>query len=196
MSNEQWSRSQVAKSVKIVKQSDQLLNDPKKHFVCEVYFCQKKYIFDPERSTNCAKSSFSVKIIYELPYFWPIIFVTYFNSFTYHVKDYKVASFDIWQIILSRISIDFFLVFWYVFSCRIQYFGPKIEKNYQFTLFCSQRSILKSKLRPKKERSIRKYGKSPNEVSFFERNITGHPAFSAKLINYQCTLGGLVCKIP
>ena len=26
-----------------------------------------------------------------------------------------------------------------------------------------------------KERSIRKYGKSPNEVSFFERSITGHP---------------------
>ena len=26
-----------------------------------------------------------------------------------------------------------------------------------------------------KERSIRKYGKSPKEVSFFERSITGHP---------------------
>jgi len=52
-----------------IMQSDQLLSDPKKHFVCEVYFCQKKYIFDPERSTNCAKSSFSVKIIYELPHF-------------------------------------------------------------------------------------------------------------------------------
>jgi len=61
-------------------QSDQLLSDPKKHFVCEVYFCQKKYIFDPERSTNCAKSSFSDKIIYELPRFWPLIFVKYFHN--------------------------------------------------------------------------------------------------------------------
>jgi len=52
-----------------IHQSDQLLSDPKKHFICEVYFCQKKYIFHPERSTNCAKSSFSVKIIYELPHF-------------------------------------------------------------------------------------------------------------------------------
>ena len=34
------------------------------------------------------------------------------------------------------------------------------------------------------ERSIRKYGKSPKEVSFFERSITGHPAF-----NYDFTLG-------
>ena len=50
-------------------QSDQLLSDSKKHFVCEVYFFQKKYIFDPERSTNCTKSSFSIKIIYELPHF-------------------------------------------------------------------------------------------------------------------------------
>ena len=31
-------------------------------------------------------------------------------------------------------------------------------------------------LGPKKERSIRKYGKSPKEVSFFERSSTGHPA--------------------
>ena len=34
-------------------------------------------------------------------------------------------------------------------------------------------------LGPKKERSIRKYGKSPKEVSFFERN-TGHPGFGRK----------------
>ena len=68
-----------------------------------------------------------------------------------------------------------FLVF---FPCKIQYFGPKIVKNYQFTWFCSQRSIFKSKLSPKKERSIRKYGKSPNEVSFFERSSTGHPALN------------------
>ena len=32
-------------------------------------------------------------------------------------------------------------------------------------------------LSPKKERSSRKYGKSPKEVSFFERSITGHPEF-------------------
>ena len=37
------------------KQGDQLMSDPKKYFVWEVYFCQKKYIFDPERSTNRAK---------------------------------------------------------------------------------------------------------------------------------------------
>ena len=88
------------------------------------------------------------------------------------------ASFDInfWRIILSRISMENILLFWYFFSCKIQYFGPKIVKNYQFTWFCSQRSIFKSKLSPKKERSIRKYGKSPNEVSFFKRSITGHPA--------------------
>ena len=54
---------------RLLNQSDQLLSDPKKHFVCEVYFCQKKYIFDSERSTNCAKSSFSIKIIYESPHF-------------------------------------------------------------------------------------------------------------------------------
>ena len=36
-------------------QGDRLLRDPKKYFVWEVYFCQKKYIFDPERSTICAK---------------------------------------------------------------------------------------------------------------------------------------------
>ena len=71
-----------------------------------------------------------------------------------------------------------FLVF---FPCKIQYFGPKIVKNYQFTWFCSQRSIFKSKLSPKKERSIRKYGKSPNEVSFFERSITGHPGLVSYL---------------
>ena len=44
-------------------QGGQLLSDPKKYFVCEVYFCQKKYIFDPERSKNCAKSSFPSKLI-------------------------------------------------------------------------------------------------------------------------------------
>ena len=75
-----------------------------------------------------------------------------------------------------------FLVF---FPCKIQYFGPKIVKNYQFTWFCSQRSIFKSKLSPKKERSIRKYGKSPNEVSFFERSITGHPGINIKIIVQQ-----------
>ena len=82
----------MIKSCCSYSQSDQLLSDPKKHFVCEVYFCQKKYIFDPDRSTNCAKSSFSVKIIYELPNFLPIIFVKYFINFTYHVQDYKVAG--------------------------------------------------------------------------------------------------------
>ena len=75
-----------------LEQSDQSLSDPKKHFVCEVYFCQKKYIFDPERSTNCAKSSFSDKIIYKLPHFWPLIFVKYFINFTYNTRDYKVAG--------------------------------------------------------------------------------------------------------
>ena len=86
--------------------------------------------------------------------------------------------------------------FFGIFSWKIQYFGPKIVKNYQFTWFCSQRSIFKSKLSPKKERSIRKYGKSPNEVSFFERSITGHPVLcgiwaltfipgSAALYNFQ-----------
>ena len=34
-------------------QGDRLLSDPKKYFVWEVYFCQKKYIFNPERSTGC-----------------------------------------------------------------------------------------------------------------------------------------------
>ena len=38
-------------------------------------------------------------------------------------------------------------------------------------------------LSPKKERSIRKYGKSPNEVSFFERSITGHPVIAQNLIH-------------
>ena len=59
-------------------QGDQLMSDPKKYFVWEVYFCQKKYIFDPKRSTNRAKSSFSDKIIYELPHFWLLIFVKYY----------------------------------------------------------------------------------------------------------------------
>ena len=52
-----------------VDQGDRLLSDPKKYFVREVYFCQKKYISNPERSTNCAKSLFSDKIIDELPHF-------------------------------------------------------------------------------------------------------------------------------
>ena len=65
------------------------------------------------------------------------------------------------------------------FSCKIKYFVPKIVKNHQFTWFCGQRSIYKSKLSPQKERSTRKYGKSPNEVSFFEISITGHPALTA-----------------
>ena len=55
-------------------------------------------------------------------------------------------------------------------------------KNYQFSWFCSQRSIFKTNLRPKKERSISKYGKSPKEVSFFERSITGHPESATLLI--------------
>ena len=54
-----------------------VMSDPKKYFVWEVYFCQKKYIFDPERSTNHTKSSFSDKIIYELPHFWPLILLKY-----------------------------------------------------------------------------------------------------------------------
>ena len=86
------------------------------------------------------------------------------------------VSFDInfWQIILSRISMENILLFWYFFPVKYSILVI-IVKNYQFTWFCSQRSIFKSKLSPKKERSIRKYGKSPNEVSFFERSITGHP---------------------
>ena len=84
-----------------------------------------------------------------------------------------------------------FLVF---FSCKIQYFGPKIVKNYQFTWFCSQRSIFKSKLSPKKERSIRKYGKSPNEVSFFERSITGHPAVICLTKYVNCVARAVQCR--
>ena len=61
-------------------QGDRLLRDPKKYFVWEVYFCQKKYIFDPE-------SSFSVKIVYELHHFWPLIFVNFQNNFTYNIKE-------------------------------------------------------------------------------------------------------------
>ena len=88
----EWNFKNILLQSRKIFQSDQLLSDPKKHFVWEVYFCQKKYIFDPERSTNCAKSLYSVKIIYELPHFWPIIFVKYFINFTYHVQDYKVAG--------------------------------------------------------------------------------------------------------
>ena len=154
------------------------MSDPKKYFVWEVYFGQKKYIFDPERSTNCAKSSFSNKIIYELPHFWPLIFVKYFINFTYNTRDYKVAGI-IWHWFLTNSSQQNFnrqyFTFLVFFVCKILFFGPKIVKNDQISYFCSQRSIFKTNLRPKKERSIRKYGKSPKEVSFFERSSTGHP---------------------
>ena len=63
-----------------------MLRDPKKYFVWEVHFCQKKYIFDREISTNRAKSSFSDKIIYELPHFWPLIFVKIFTNFIVLLK--------------------------------------------------------------------------------------------------------------
>ena len=84
----------------LLKQGDQLMSDSKKYFVWEVYFCQKKYIFDPERSTNRSKSD---KIIFELPHFWPLIVVKYFINLTYNIRDYKVAGI-IWHWFLTNSS--------------------------------------------------------------------------------------------
>ena len=52
------------------KQSDQLLSDPKKHFVCEVYFCQKKYIFFTLKEVQIAqKTHFPSKLYMNYPIF-------------------------------------------------------------------------------------------------------------------------------
>ena len=114
-------------------QGDRLLSDPKKYFVWEVYFCQKKYIFDPERSTNRSKSD---KIIYELPHFWPLIFAKYFINFTYNIRNYKVAGI-IWHWFLTNFSQQNFnrqyFTFLVFFVCKILFFGLKIIKNDQIS---------------------------------------------------------------
>ena len=145
-------------------QVDQLLSDTKKCFVCEVYFSQKKYIFDPERSTNCATSSFSVKIVCELSHFLPLIFVQYCINFTYNMYKRLKSCRHHSTFLLTNSQQNFNGVFF----CEIL-------KNHQISSFCSQRRIFKTNLWPKKESSIRKYGKSPKEVSFSERSIAGHP---------------------
>ena len=62
----------------------------------------------------------------------------------------------------------------------MQYFGPKIVGKIKFNGFVAKEVYLS----PKKERSIRKYGKSPKEVSFFERSSTGHPGDSVRKDQY------------